>query len=160
MEASRSITKEAQADARRFAQKAISLDPGYSAPQCTLVFVCTVEARHGFARDKDAALQEARACAKRALEIDSYNPEAHAIDGFADAIDGKIESAIKKFSKALALNPNHADVAARLSLTLSFSGQLKEAIRVARQAITQNPHYAGWYAGILGFALRLAGNYD
>ena len=159
MEASRSITKEAQADARRFAQKAISLYPGYSAPQC-IGFVCTVEARHGSARDKDAALQEARACAKRALEIDSFNPEAHAIDGFADAIDGKIESAIENFSKALALSPNHADVAARLSLTLSFSGQIKEAIRVARQAITQNPHYAGWYAGILGFALRLAGNYD
>ena len=160
VEASRSITKEAQADARRFAQKAISLDRGYSAPYCTLGFVCTVEARHGFVVDKDASLAEARDCARRALEIDSYNPEAHAIDGFADAIDGKLASAIEKFSKALALNPNHADVAARLSLTLSFDGQIDEAIRVARQAITLNPHYPGWYVGVLGFALRLAGKYD
>ena len=158
--ASRSITKEALADARRFAQKAISLDRGYSAPHCTLGFVCTVEARHGFTANKAAALKEARECARRALEIDSYNPEAHAIDGFADAIDGQLASAIHKFSKALALNPNHADVAARLSLTLSFDGQVNEAIRVARQAITLNPHYPGWYAGVLGFALRLAGKYD
>ncbi len=160
VEASRSITKDAQADARRFAQKAISLDPGYSAPHCTLGFVCTVEARHGFAANKDAALEEARESARRGLEIDSYNPEAHAIDGFADAIDGRLSSAIQKFNKALALNPNHADVAARLSLTLSFDGQIIEAIRVARQAITLNPHYPGWYAGVLGFALRLAGKYD
>lgn len=160
VEASRSITKEAQADARRFAQKAISLDPGYPAPHCTLGFVCTVEARHGFAENKEAALQEARACAHRALELDSYNPEAHAIDGFADAIDGRLNSAIRKFNKALDLNPNHADVAARLSLTLAFDGQFDEAIRVARQAITLNPHYPGWYAGVLGFALRLAGKYD
>ncbi|AXI54845.1 adenylate cyclase [Sulfitobacter sp. JL08] len=160
VEASRNITKQAQADARRLAQKAISIDPGYSAPHCTLGFVCTVEARHGFAANKATALEEARECARRALKIDSYNPEAHAIDGFADAIDGQLASAIHKFNKALTLNPNHADVAARLSLTLSFDGQVKEAIRVARQAITLNPHYPGWYAGVLGFALRLDGNYD
>ena len=157
---SRSITKDAQADARRFAQQAIALDPEYSAPYCKLGFVCTVEARHGFGADKAAALAEARDCARRALEIDGYNPEAHAIDGFADAIDGKLAAAIAKFSTALALNANHADVAARLSLTLAFDGQIGEAIRVARQAITLNPHYPGWYAGVLGFALRLDGRYD
>ncbi|WP_254447225.1 adenylate/guanylate cyclase domain-containing protein [Ruegeria sp. HKCCA0235A] len=160
VEASRRITKEAQADARRFARQAISLDPGYSAPYCTLGFICTVEARHGFVADRNAALAEARDCARRALEIDSYNPEAHAIAGFADAIDGKLESAIGKFNKALQLNPNHADVAARLSITLAFNGQAKEAIRVARQAITLNPHYPGWYAGVLGLALRLDGQYE
>ncbi|WP_254443862.1 adenylate/guanylate cyclase domain-containing protein [Ruegeria sp. HKCCA4008] len=160
VEASRRITKEAQADARRFARQAISLDPGYSAPYCTLGFICTVEARHGFVADRNAALAEARDCARRALEIDSYNPEAHAIAGFADAIDGKLESAIGKFNKALQLNPNHADVAARLSITLAFKGQAKEAIRVARQAITLNPHYPGWYAGVLGLALRLDGQYE
>ena len=160
VEASRSITREAQADARRYAQQAIALDPEYSAPHCTLGFVCTVEARHGFSANKAEALVEARECARRALEIESYNPEAHAIDGFADAIDGKLSTAIQKFKKALALNPNHADVAARLSLTLSFDGQAGEAIRVARQAITLNPHYPGWYAGVLGFALRLDEKYD
>lgn len=160
VQASRKITKEAQANARRFAQQAITLDPGYSAPHCTLGFVCTVEARHGFAEDRNAALAEAYDCARRALEIDSYNPEAHAIAGFADAIDGKLESAIEKFNEALALNPNHADVAARLSITLAFNGQAKEAIRVAQQAITLNPHYPGWYAGVLGLALRLDGQYE
>lgn len=159
VEASRSITQNAQAEARRFAQQAIALDPGYSAPFCTLGFVYTVEARHGFAADRTAALTHARDCARRALEIDSYNPEAHAIAGFADAIDGMLGSAIEKFSEALALNPNHADVAARLSLTLAFSGQTHEAIRVARQAITLNPHYPGWYAGVLGLGLRLSGRY-
>jgi adenylate cyclase len=160
VEASRRITKDAQADARRFAQQAISLDPGYSAPYCTLGFICTVEARHGFVEDRRAALGEARDCARRALEIDSYNPEAHAIAGFADAIDGKLASAIEKFNAALQLNPNHADVAARLSITLAFNGQSKEAIRVARQAITLNPHYPGWYAGVLGLALRLDSRYE
>ncbi|WP_254438174.1 adenylate/guanylate cyclase domain-containing protein [Ruegeria arenilitoris] len=160
VEASRKITREAQADARRFAQQAIALDPGYSAPLCTLGFICTVEARHGFVANRPAALTEARDCAQKALEIDSYNPEAHAIAGFADAIDGKLVSAVGKFNKALALNPNHADVAARLSLTLAFNGREREAIRVAQQAITLNPHYPGWYAGVLGLALRLDGQYE
>ncbi len=160
VEASRRITREAQADARRIAQQAIALDPGYSAPYCTLGFICTVEARHGFVADRRAALAEARDCAQRALEIDSYNPEAHAIAGFADAIDGKLVSAIEKFNEALALNPNHADVAARLSITLAFNGQANEAIKVAQQAITLNPHYPGWYAGVLGLALRLDGQYE
>ncbi|WP_299641611.1 adenylate/guanylate cyclase domain-containing protein [uncultured Ruegeria sp.] len=160
VEASRRIAREAQADARRFAQQAIALDPGYSAPYCTLGFICTVEARHGFVADRRAALAEARDCAQWALEIDSYNPEAHAIAGFADAIDGKLVSAIDKFNEALALNPNHADVAARLSITLAFNGQANEAIQVAQQAITLNPHYPGWYAGVLGLALRLDGQYE
>ncbi len=153
MEASRRITKEAQADAHRFAQKAISLDPNCSAPHCNLGFICTFEARHGFVTDRSAELAEARECVRRALEIDSYNPGAYAIAGFADAIDGKLVSAIEKFNEALELNPNHADLAASLSITFAFNGQAKEAIRVARQATTLNPHYPGWYAGVLGLVL-------
>jgi adenylate cyclase len=159
LETSQKVTKASQVEARRFAETAIALDPNYSGPLCTLGFVCTIEARHGFVADRAAALAEARDLSRRALAIDSYNPEAHAIAGFADAIEGKIDAAIQKFNQALALNPNHADVAARLSLTLAFNGQIDEAIRIARQAITLNPHYPGWYAGVLGFSLRLSGRY-
>ncbi len=160
VECSRKVTRESYAEARRHAERAIALDPTYSAPLCTLGFICTVEARHRFSEDRSAALAEARSCARRALEIESYNPEAHAIDGFADAIEGNLEDAIHKFDVALALNPNHADVAARLSITLSFNGQIADAIRMAQQAITLNPHYPGWYAGVLGFAKRLDGQFD
>lgn len=159
IECCRKVTKESFAEARRHAEHAIALDPMYSAPLCTLGFICTVEARHGFCEDRSATLKRARDCAARALEIEIYNPEAHAIDGFADAIEGNLAAAITKFGKALALNPNHADVAARLSLTLAFDGQIADAIRVAHQAITLNPHYPGWYAGVLGFAKRLNGDY-
>ena len=116
-------------------------------------------ARHGFASDRAAALAEARDRARRALDIDSYNPEAHAVDGFADAIDHKLDSAIEKFGKALELNPNQADVAGRMALTLCFKGDVQEAIRMARQAMTLNPNYPGWYGGVLGFALRLSGDH-
>ncbi|MEW9922436.1 adenylate/guanylate cyclase domain-containing protein [Marimonas sp. MJW-29] len=160
IESCRKVTKESFGEARRHAERAIALDPTYSAPLCTLGFICTVEARHGFSEDREAALAQARECARRALEIDSYNPEAHAVEGFADAIDGNLDDAITKFDRALALNPNHADVAARLSLTLAFNGQTADAIRVAQQAITLNPHYPGWYAGVLGFAKRLDGKYE
>lgn len=159
VESSRKVTKESYADARRHAKHAIALDPTYSAPLCTLGFICTVEARHGFTGDRAAALSQARECARRALEIDSYNPEAHAVEGFADAIEGNLDVAIQKFRKALSLNPNHADVAGRLAITLAFNGQTAEAIQFARQAMTLNPHYPGWYAGILGLAMRLDGQH-
>lgn len=159
LEAARQITAACCAEARRHAERAIALDPRYPAPLCTLGFVCTVEARHGFSNSRERSLTEARDCARRALELESYNPEAHAVAGFADAIDGDLDAAIAKFGRALELNPNHADVAARLSLTLAFNGQFTEAIRMARQAITLNPFYPGWYAGVLGFALRLDGQY-
>lgn len=157
--ASQKITRESSAVARRNAERAIALDPGYSAPLCTLGFVCTVEARHGFG-DRATALAEARRCAQRALDLEAYNPDAHAVNGFCNAIEGNLDDAIPLFRRALEQNPNHADVAARMSLTLAFAGQTDEAIKVARHAITLNPFYPGWYAGVLGFALRAAGRLD
>jgi adenylate cyclase len=155
----RKITKESIAEARRLAALAHSIDPAYSAPLCTLGFAHTVEARHGFAVDRTGALASARDCAQRALALEPYNPEAYGVLGFSDAIEGDLARAILHFQTALEQNPNHADVAARLSLTYSFNGQFAEAIRTAKNAITLNPHYPGWYAGVLGFAYRLAGNY-
>ncbi len=156
----RKMSAAALVEARRHAERAIALDPTYAAPLGTLGFAHSVEARHGFSPSRADSLRAARDAARRALELEPYNPEAYAVLGFADAIEGNLDAAIGLFRTALEQNPNHADVAARLSITLTFNGQIDEAVRVGEQAIRLNPQYPGWYAGNLGFALRMAGRFD
>jgi adenylate cyclase len=95
-----------------------------------------------------------------ALKLDPDNPEAHAELGFTHSIEGHHDEAITSFNTALEINPNHADVAARMVVTLAFNEQFEEGIIVAQNAMRLNPRYPGWYAGVYGFALRLAGRYD
>lgn len=156
----RVVTKESFTEARRFAENARRIDPGYAAPLCILGFVNTVEARHGFSASRSASIAEARKCAENALAIDPYNPEAHGVLGFADTLEGFHEKAIEKFKTALDINPNHADVSVRLAITLAFNDQPEEGIKIAEKAIQLNPKYPGFYAGIYGFALRMVGRYD
>ncbi|MFC6688237.1 adenylate/guanylate cyclase domain-containing protein [Jhaorihella thermophila] len=156
----RSMTREDCAAARRHATRAVQLDPGYAAAYGTMAFAQSVEARHGYTDSRPDTLAEARANARRSLELEPYNPDAWAVLGFADAIEGKLDTAIAQFRQALEQNHNHADVWARLSITLTFRGQTQEAISAAEQAIRLNPQYPGWYAGNLGFALRMAGRFD
>ena len=156
----RVVTKESFREARRFAESAERLDPTYSAPLCTLAHINTVEGRHGFSNSRSTSIANARRCANKALELDPNNPEAHAELGFADTLEGHHDQAIANFNTALAINPNHADVAARLVVTLAFNEQFDEGITVAQNAMRLNPRYPGWYAGVYGFALRMAGRYD
>lgn len=158
--ATRSMTREACAAARRHAARAVQLDPDYAAAWGTTAFALSVEARHGYTASRAETLAEARAAARRSLELEPYNPDAWAVLGFADAIEGKLDTAIAQFRTALEQNPNHADVWARLSITLTFDGQTDQAVRAAEEAIRLNPQYPGWYAGNLGFALRMAGRFD
>ena len=156
----RVVTKESYREARRFAESAARLDPNYSAPLCTLAHINTVEGRHGFSNSRSKSIEDARRCAKKAIQLDPVNPEAYAELGFADTLEGHHDDAIENFNKALAINPNHADVAARLVVTLTFNEQFDEGITVAQTAMRLNPRYPGWYAGVYGFALRLAERYD
>jgi adenylate cyclase len=156
----RVVTKESFREARRFAESAARLDPNYSAPLCTLAHINTVEGRHGFSDSRKISIADARRCASKALELDPDNPEAYAELGFSDTLEGHHNEAIASFNTALAINPNHADVAARLVVTLAFNEQFEEAITVAQNAMRLNPRYPGWYAGVYGFALRLAGRYE
>jgi len=156
----RRISKESFVEARRFAEQAARLDPDYSAPLCTLGFINTVEGRHGFSESRSASITKAREYATRALALDPHNPEAYGVLGFADFLEGNHEEALDKFNMALDINPNHADVTARLALTHTFNEQLDEGIIFAQRAMRLSPKYPGWYAGVYGFALRVAGRYD
>ncbi len=156
----RIVERESYAAARRNAKRAILLDPNYPAPLCILGFICTVEARWGFSKSRTDSIAEARKHVSRALELDPDNAEAFGVLGFVNFLEGHHEEAIVRFKTALEINPNHADVAIRLAITYCFNGQVDEAIRLAQKAIRLNPKYPGYYAGINGFALRLAGRYD
>ncbi|MEX0301371.1 MAG: adenylate/guanylate cyclase domain-containing protein [Leisingera sp.] len=155
----REISKPSIAEAERYALEAHRLDPGYAAPLCTLGFVKTVESRQRFTDTPELSARQARDYAHKALELDPHSADAYAILGFVHALEGHHDLAIDEFHTALSLNPNHADVAMRLSITLSFAGRAEEAIHYAQRSILLSPRYPGFYAGILGMAHRLAGNY-
>jgi TolB-like protein/Flp pilus assembly protein TadD len=122
-----------------FFQQAIDLDPNYA-----LAYFGLAQANRSLAISSDVpskdCLPQAKAAAKRALEIDDSLAEAHASLSFAliwfdwNWADGQREA-----ERALALNPNSAFAHLAYGHVLSDLGRHKEAIAEVAQARELEP---------------------
>jgi len=101
--------KRSEADLReaiRFFQQSIDCDPAY-APAYAGLADSYAQLGYGSYVSPEDAFPRARAAAKRALELDSTLPEAHAALGYALMYyDWDFAGAEVEYRQALALNPN------------------------------------------------------
>src|SRR5262249_23620750 len=74
-------TRPDNRQARRLFEKAIELDPGYSAAYAALGFARIKDAVSGWTEFRDEAIQQAKALALKALDLDEANARAHALLG-------------------------------------------------------------------------------
>ena len=153
----REVAKSNYLEARRCVEHSLALDPDYSAAMSSLALTHAMDARHGFSTSRQASIDKARDHAKRALEMDALNSEAHGILGFVENLDGNMQAAIEQYRTSLSLNPNHAEVTIRLALALVFNGQPDEAVDCCKRAIALSPKHPPWFSGMYGFALRASG---
>ena len=119
-------------------QQAIEQDPKYALAYAGLAdaYVGLGFAFHEIASPREV-MPEARAAAKKALEIDESLGEAYATLAFINTIhDYDWKAAERGFTRALALNPGNAKVRHWHAAYLSYQGRLNEAqaeIERARQ---------------------------
>jgi adenylate cyclase len=130
------LTRVATSQARQMFERAVEIDPKYAAAYVGLGTVDLRAIHHGWTPDPAAVLERAKNHAHKAIALDEFNPQAHALLGRIYARLGQYERAIDALKRAMALNPSDPDNNAGLGDALLWSGDIdgaKAALELADQ---------------------------
>jgi len=134
-------------------RQAVALAPDFVDAWARLSWRHTWAARLG---DR-AAVEEAFATARRALELDPQEPMAHFALGSAYTVSEEVEAVIASFERAVALDPDHftlLDLSARNAWTGRQATGLAQMMRAVR--LSRNVPNVRFHAGIV---LRMLGDH-
>jgi TolB-like protein len=135
--------KRTAADLRKgidYFNQATSKDPGYALAYAGLADSYVILSVFGAASPQDS-IPQARAAAKKALELDDTLAEAHASSGrIAGPFDFEFDRSIAEFERAIQLNPNYAMAHHWLSWgPLTALAQFDRAIAEGKRAVELDP---------------------
>jgi TolB-like protein/DNA-binding winged helix-turn-helix (wHTH) protein/Tfp pilus assembly protein PilF len=141
--------KEAAANARAFANKALELNPDLAAPHLTMAGVAEI----------DWNWAEAEKQYRRALELEPGSSDAHLSYGMYLAAVGRFKQAIPETQIALQLDPVSANTHASSGFTYYLSGEYDRAIEQSKKALEIDPAYEDAHANLL-YGYLQKGMYD
>ena len=149
-----------EAEARRLFKQAIELDPEYARPYALLAFAFCREWDSDMS-GSDAALDQALALAKRAVELDDGQETCLAALGFVQMCRSSFDLAEHYYTRALALNPNNPTVLANLGGLYVCLGEPAKGMDYLKEAKVVDPFFAPkWYWGQVGRAYFVTHQYD
>jgi tetratricopeptide (TPR) repeat protein len=152
------ITRESVAEALQLLTRAVEMDPTLARAWVELSFAHSLTGRYG--GDREAAVRAATDAARRAVEADPSDAEAHAMLGNMLARAGDFERAEAAFDEALRLNPGSAEILTRYSGWASTFGKPERGADAADKAIRLNPNYPASQANGFSWAYFSAGRYE
>jgi TolB-like protein/Tfp pilus assembly protein PilF len=135
--------KRTAADLRKainYFNQAISKDPGYALAYAGLADSYVILSVFGAASPQDS-IPQARAAAKKALELDDTLAEAHAsLARIVGPFEFEFDRSIAEFERAIQLNPNYAMAHHWLSWgPLTALAQVDRAIAEGKRAVELDP---------------------
>jgi serine/threonine-protein kinase len=149
-------TEEGTATAVDYYKQAIDKDPAYALAYDGLADCYDSQAWYSLRPPKDA-YPEARAAARKALELDESLGEAHATLAFVHTFyDWDWPNAEKEFKRAIDLNPSYATAHHWHSDLLAATGRLDESLNEEKRAQELDPlsliinTWVGWRLSFLG----------
>jgi adenylate cyclase len=145
------------ADAVRYFEQALQLDPNFALAYCGLAQNYAEKA--GNAMPSREAWAKMKMLAQKALQLDPELAEAHLALGSALAGIFDWVGATNEHKRALELNPNLADAYDGLAWLLTISGRFDEAIAKERKALELDP-LSPFFNDSLGWYLYWAGRND
>ncbi|QRM55496.1 adenylate/guanylate cyclase domain-containing protein [Sinorhizobium sp. BG8] len=153
------VTPEGNEEARQLFERAIELDPKYSAAYAELSYVYVREYQNGWSADGAASLRKAQELAERALMLnDDFS--SHWYLGIVAWNQGDFDKGLHEYEVARQINPNDPDLAADMAEALIYGGEPDRAIEQIRGAMLRNPDFPYWYWWNLGRAYYMAGQYQ
>ncbi len=148
-------------ESRRHFERAIAIDPGYSAAYSGLAITYQMEALDfPLPADFRSAYDKAFECAKRAIELDDADYQAHIALAWPYLYRREYDRARRHLEQALTLNPNDADTLANAAMLFAYLGEPNEGVKCGENALRLNPRHPDWYLGYLAQALFAARRYD
>ena len=120
-------------------QQAIDTDPGYAPAYACMAIAYAMFTVVGRV-DTAEAFGQAKACGRRAIELDETLSEAHAALSLSSMFaDFNLPEALWQAERALELNPNSAIARYAYAQTLAACGRLDEAVEHARAGCEIDP---------------------
>ena len=124
-------------------EKAIGDDPEYALARAQLgELFCDVHAL-GYDGPGDA-LERARDCAARAVELDNLCQHARLTLAYVRFLEGNHAEVLRQAKMAIALNPNVAHLVGFAGFLIAFSGDFETGCSVIDETEVLNPHQPGW----------------
>ena len=151
-------TREGDLEARRLAEAALSIDPGYVNATVLLGYSHLQEAFWLWGESKSQSMEQALECGHRALELDADHPDSRTLLAMCACIQGKHDEAILLAQEAVVLAPSHAGNTFWLGWILRNDGQYRKAVERMKRAMRLSPIFPPFYSGMLGSCYHLMGD--
>lgn len=123
--------------ARALLEEVVARDPKFARGYSLLV--ATIWLSAGSGEDYAAAISEAEAAAKKALELAPESAESHVAYAMALTANDRFADAERELERAVQLNPNSADALALLGFNHYGFGRLEEGLACWRRALSLDP---------------------
>jgi len=145
---------------RRWAEKAVDLDPNFAGAWALLGFTHLWDTRFGWSESPARSLKQAGECAKKAIALDDSNAKAFGLAGFLQLMQRNHDEALKYGQKAIALNPNDPMWIAGLASVMEYSGRFEESIALVKKAMRLTPYYPVWFLEPLSWSYIFTERYE
>jgi TolB-like protein/Tfp pilus assembly protein PilF len=159
IEAKHRMTQESLQEAVRLLQRSLELDPQLARAWTGLAWAYVLSANFG-GPDRAVLLQKELDAARRAVQLDPMDAEAHSALGDAVGNMGDFAQAKAEMERALQLNPNSDIVLLLYTFWASTFGEPEKGVEAAEKFIRLNPNYPTWATQGLSYAFFHAGRYD
>jgi adenylate cyclase len=133
------MTREENARAQSFYERAIELDPHFSRAFAGLSTTHLLAVILQSTDDPGRSIAEALRAAQTAVTLDDSDPHGHISLGGAYMASGQREEAIAAFELAIELSPSDPLAHSELGQVLALSGRADEALKSLERAIRLSP---------------------
>jgi adenylate cyclase len=148
------------AEAVQLLEKAVEIDPGYGLAHALLAGLYWRKWEND-PSNSDAALEEALASAKRAVELDKNESTCFSMLGQAYMLRRSFDLALQYARRAVEMNPNNQWNVASIGSILIYVGQAEEALVWYKRAREIDPYFdPPWYWHELGKAYMFLHRYE
>ena len=154
--------QENMAQARVLLERAVAADPQFSPPWSALAEVAMHEVMGGWCDDPSRVLEEAVAHARRGIELEPTDAEAHNALAIALMMMGDGFGALESSRRALELNPSLPRALTLYAYNRQIAGQPpEESIELVQRAMRLSPHdfYEWLYYDVLSSSYFNAGRF-
>ena len=115
---------------------------------------------YGNTKSPRETLEKFTELAQKALAMDDFNVNVHALLGSIYCFEREWDKAIAEGERAVALDPNGLIVLSNYGQCLRYAGKTKEAIPLYQKAIRLSPSGPSFLYHDLGGALQYTGRYE
>jgi len=153
-------SREDNAAARQWAERAIEYDPNFVGAFALLGSTHLLEATQFGGKSPAQSIKRAEEYAQKAISINDSSALAQALMSGVRRSQGKWDEAVEYGEKAFALNPNDPRVVFSLALTIHYLGRFDESIALTKRAMRISPYYPAIYLSLLAPSYVIAGRYQ